>query len=176
MNLENDFLDSNNVTGEVMNLDDFLKELQVNEMVEHAEGGRRGGPPLGHDPDHRAFQQLIRPANIEALKEQHPGHQIRASVMQHVGKAPDLHMMQTPAGTVHLGDHMADGVSLPHRDVHKEQGQAIPQASVRPLVRSLPPEGKHDSMEHMRQQDSKSASSSKPAVRNIHPVCDSLCV
>ena len=30
-NITNDFLDSNNVTGEVMNLDDFLKELQSNE-------------------------------------------------------------------------------------------------------------------------------------------------
>ena len=31
-NLTNDFLESN-VTGEVMNLDDFLKELQVNELT-----------------------------------------------------------------------------------------------------------------------------------------------
>ena len=32
-NLTNDFLESN-VTGEVMNLDDFLKELQVNELTD----------------------------------------------------------------------------------------------------------------------------------------------
>ena len=32
-NITNDFLDSNNVTGEVMNLDDFLKELQSKLLV-----------------------------------------------------------------------------------------------------------------------------------------------
>merc|ERR1711970_543118 len=35
-NITNDFLESN-VTGEVMNLDDFLKELQVNELVQQTE-------------------------------------------------------------------------------------------------------------------------------------------
>merc|ERR1711936_732936 len=35
-NITNDFLESN-VTGEVMNLDDFLKELQVNELTQQTE-------------------------------------------------------------------------------------------------------------------------------------------
>merc|ERR1719341_793896 len=35
-NITNDFLESN-VTGEVMNLDDFLKELQQNDMVPQPE-------------------------------------------------------------------------------------------------------------------------------------------
>jgi hypothetical protein len=35
-NITNDFLESN-VTGEVMNLDDFLKELQVNELAQQTE-------------------------------------------------------------------------------------------------------------------------------------------
>lgn len=165
-NITNDFLDSNNVTGEVMNLDDFLKELQVNELVEHAEANRRGQTPgasqMGHGapdhPDQRSFQPLIRPTNIEALKEHHhpSNHALvgRPSVMHHVGKAPDLHMLQSPGqgGPSHMGgDHMGEGgVSLPHRDMQgmhmasvKDQGgqgggHGIPQASVRPQVRPMP--------------------------------------
>ena len=166
-NITNDFLDSNNVTGEVMNLDDFLKELQVNELVEHAEANKRGGQTaggsqMGHGapdhPDQRSFQPLIRPTNIEALKEHHHpssnhGMVGRPSVMHHVGKAPDLHMLQSPGqgGPPHMGgEHMGEGgVSLPHRDMQgmhmasvKEQGgqggHGIPQASVRPQVRPMP--------------------------------------
>merc|ERR1719283_750581 len=41
-NITNDFLESN-VTGEVMNLDDFLKELQVNELQQQNEELQRQG-------------------------------------------------------------------------------------------------------------------------------------
>ena len=44
-NLTSDFLESN-VTGEVMNLDDFLKELQVNELA----GGADMAPPVTAPP------------------------------------------------------------------------------------------------------------------------------
>jgi len=44
-NLTSDFLESN-VTGEVMNLDDFLKELQVNELT----GGADMAPPVTAPP------------------------------------------------------------------------------------------------------------------------------
>ena len=162
-NITNDFLDSNNVTGEVMNLDDFLKELQVNELVEHAEASRR----QQGEQDPRTFQPLIRPANIEALKEQQSGGPPgaprqqsggptapRPSVMQHVGKAPELHstsrgapelhMLQSPhtQHAPHL-DHLGGEVGLQHRELGlpalapKEQGHlGIPQASVRPHVRA----------------------------------------
>ena len=62
-NITNDFLESN-VTGEVMNLDDFLKELQVNELAQQTEelsGGLGRGvasPPLLHSPGQgRGMQQ-----------------------------------------------------------------------------------------------------------------------
>ena len=194
-NITNDFLDSNNVTGEVMNLDDFLKELQVNELVEHAEANRRGqtpgasqmthGPPGPDHPDQRSFQPLIRPTNIEALKEHHHhsnhGMVGRPSVMHHVGKAPDLHMLQSPGqgGPPHMGgDHMGEGgVSLPHRDMQgmhmasvKDQGgqgggHGIPQASVRPQVRPMPMvDGKVEPMHgeaHQRMEEPKQEHSSK---------------
>jgi len=163
-NITNDFLDSNNVTGEVMNLDDFLKELQVNELVDVAEASRRGHPaplPAAHEQDPRAFQPSIRPTNIDTLKE---GLQ-RPSVMQHVGKVPDLHMLQSPGQGPHHPGHM-DGAGLPHRDLAmhtmaaKEGGLhgAIPQASVRPQVRPLPMGGKHEAANtnhHHEQQDIK---------------------
>ena len=95
-NLTNDFLESN-VTGEVMNLDDFLKELQVNELTDsvmnppppaaatsppagasshqlqsplRGMGGPGAGLGAGHGgQDQDRFQHnLIRPANIENLK------------------------------------------------------------------------------------------------------------
>ena len=95
-NLTNDFLESN-VTGEVMNLDDFLKELQVNELTDsvmnppppaaatsppagasshqlqsplRGMGGAGAGLGAGHGgQDQDRFQHnLIRPANIENLK------------------------------------------------------------------------------------------------------------
>ena len=166
-NITNDFLDSNNVTGEVMNLDDFLKELQVNELVEHAEASRR----QQGEQDPRTFQPLIRPANIEALKEQQSGGPPgaprqqsggppapRPSVMQHVGKAPELHstsrgapelhMLQSPhtqhaPHLDHLGSEAGAGLLPHHRELAlpalapKEQGHlGIPQASVRPHVRA----------------------------------------
>ena len=95
-NLTNDFLESN-VTGEVMNLDDFLKELQVNELTDSVmnppppaaatsppagasshqlqsplrgmggAGAGLGAGHGGHDQD-RFQHNLIRPANIENLK------------------------------------------------------------------------------------------------------------
>ena len=205
-NITNDFLDSNNVTGEVMNLDDFLKELQVNELVEHAEANRRGQTPGGGQmpghpgpdhPDQRNFQPLIRPTNIEALKEHHHNHGMvgRPSVMHHVGKAPDLHMLQSPGqgGNPHMGggEHMGageGGVSLPHRDMQgmhmasvKEQGgqgggHGIPQASVRPQVRPMqmvePGVGKVEPMhdQHQRMPDEPkqehSSKSSEELVNN----------
>ena len=48
-NLTNDFLESN-VTGEVMNLDDFLKELQVNELQQQNEDLQRQGSLGGLGP------------------------------------------------------------------------------------------------------------------------------
>merc|ERR1719228_1654870 len=82
-NITNDFLESN-VTGEVMNLDDFLKELQVNELAQQTEELQRHvqtpnhlsqiphtSPPnhrMGHmQQDDARFQPLIRPANIETI-------------------------------------------------------------------------------------------------------------
>lgn len=117
-NIANDFLESN-VTGEVMNLDDFLKELQVNEIMQQSPGGlsSRNQVPRGHtggreadrkgmdggremaggrDPRHTQDRlqdmhdrySMIRPANIDELKEQIP---IRPPIMHHVGKPPELY-------------------------------------------------------------------------------------
>merc|ERR1719513_161915 len=114
-NITNDFLESN-VTGEVMNLDDFLKELQVNELAQQTEELQRHVQTPNHlaqmphtsPPNHRMghmqqedtrFQPLIRPANIETLKE--PSHPVRPSIMHHVGK---------------------NQVSLPHRESMQQQG------------------------------------------------------
>ena len=132
-NLTNDFLESN-VTGEVMNLDDFLKELQVNELTGGADMVPPAAtpsqqmapsplrlPPHGHGghqgpgQDDR-FHNLIRPANIENLKEHlaGPGPTVsRPSIMHHVGKPPDLNIK-------YPGEHQGAGamppVSLPYRE------------------------------------------------------------
>ena len=131
-NLTNDFLESN-VTGEVMNLDDFLKELQVNELTgggdmappatapspQMAPSPLRMPPHVGHGgqpggQDDR-FHNLIRPANIENLKEQlgGPAPAPRPSIMHHVGKPPDL--------SIKYPEHPAMSgamppVSLPYRE------------------------------------------------------------
>ena len=97
-NITNDFLESN-VTGEVMNLDDFLKELQVNELTQQTEEIQRSviSPQSqsqsqsqsqglrGSHQHHQQHQQQeesraaynsqshLRPANIDHLKE-HSAH------------------------------------------------------------------------------------------------------
>merc|ERR1711970_1136761 len=182
-NITNDFLESN-VTGEVMNLDDFLKELQVNELAQQTEELQRHvqtpnhlsqiphtSPPnhrMGHmQQDDARFQPLIRPANIETLKE--PSHPVRPSIMHHVGKPPDLHMMQS---TSHMDPMGENPVSLPHRESTQQQpgkdhgGHGIPQASVRPLVRPvIMSAGKQEHSEHGRMDDSKPPASKR--MRNM---------
>merc|ERR1719357_1434972 len=181
-NITNDFLESN-VTGEVMNLDDFLKELQVNELAQQTEELTRHvqtpsniphmnhtSPPerMGHmHPEDNRFQPLIRPANIETLKE--PSHPVRPSVMHHVGKPPDLHMMQSGSHMEPMGENP---VSLPHRESMQQQpgkdhgGHGIPQASVRPLVRPvIMSAGKQEHSEHGRMDDSKPPASKR--MRNM---------
>jgi len=182
-NITNDFLESN-VTGEVMNLDDFLKELQVNELAQQTEELQRHvqtpnhlsqiphtSPPnhrMGHmQQDDARFQPLIRPANIETLKE--PSHPVRPSIMHHVGKPPDLHMMQS---TSHMDPMGENPVSLPHRESMQQQpgkdhgGHGIPQASVRPLVRPvIMSAGKQEHSEHGRMDDSKPPASKR--MRNM---------
>merc|ERR1719334_1216323 len=116
-NITNEFLESN-VTGEVMNLDDFLKELQVNELAQQTEESLARHVPTPtlnlpphmnhnnsqhlqqqqHQEEQSRFQPLIRPANIETLKEPSQHHPVRPSIMHHVGKPPDLHMMQHQQG------------------------------------------------------------------------------
>jgi len=180
-NITNDFLESN-VTGEVMNLDDFLKELQVNELAQQTEELQRhvqtpthlsqmnhNSPPnnrMGHmQQDDNRFQPLIRPANIETLKE--PSHPVRPSIMHHVGKPPELHMMQS---TSHGMDPMGENpVNLPHRETMQNSlpnkdhtGHGIPQASVRPLVRPvIMSTGKHEHSDISRLEDSKPPSSKR---------------
>merc|ERR1711970_1436545 len=186
-NITNDFLESN-VTGEVMNLDDFLKELQVNELAQQTEELQRHvqtpnhlsqiphtSPPtpppnhrMGHmQQDDSRFQPLIRPANIETLKE--PSHPVRPSIMHHVGKPPDLHMMQS---TSHMDPMGENPVSLPHRESMQQQpgkdhgGHGIPQASLRPLVRPvIMSAGKQEHSEHGRMDDSKPPASKR--MRNM---------
>jgi len=140
-NLTNDFLESN-VTGEVMNLDDFLKELQVNELQQQNEelqrqgslgpGGqthpqnplRMPGPgPGGNMQQHMddRFQNLIRPTNIENLKEQCSVPMSRPSIMHHVGKPPDLNIKSaynSGDSTAHAHAHAQNlpPVSLPYRE------------------------------------------------------------
>ena len=53
-NIANDFLESN-VTGEVMNLDDFLKELQVNNSIPLCREGFQQGRPFSHLPTFLPF-------------------------------------------------------------------------------------------------------------------------
>ena len=132
-NITNDFLESN-VTGEVMNLDDFLKELQVNELTQQTEDVQRNvisppsqSPALRNSHHLHQQQQLeesraaaaynshLRPANIDALKE-HSSHSpqphSRPSVMHHVGKPPDLHInYQHHSDTLNVPP-----VSLPYRE------------------------------------------------------------
>jgi len=187
-NITNDFLESN-VTGEVMNLDDFLKELQVNELAQQTEELQRHvqtpqphlshlghpSPPnnrMGHmqqqQQEDTRFQPLIRPANIETLKE--PSHPVRPSIMHTVGKPPDLHMMQSTSS--HMDPMGENPVSLPHRETMQNQpsrdhgGHGIPQASVRPLVRPvIMSAGKHEHSEHSRLEDSKPPASKR--MRNM---------
>lgn len=184
-NITNDFLESN-VTGEVMNLDDFLKELQVNELAQQTEELQRHvqtpthlsqmnhqSPPnnrMGHmQHEDNRFQPLIRPANIETLKE--PSHPVRPSIMHHVGKPPELHMMQSTSHMDHMGD---TPVNLPHREAMQNtlsskdhSGHGIPQASVRPLVRPvIMSAGKHEHEHDLsRLEDSKPPASKR--MRNM---------
>ena len=170
-----------------MNLDDFLKELQVNELAQQTEELQRHvqtpshqshnnlhSPPnrMGHmQHEDNRFQPLIRPANIETLKE--PSHPVRPSIMHHVGKPPELHMMQSTSHMDHMGD---PPVSLPHRETMQNTlspkdhtGHGIPQASVRPLVRPvIMSTGKHEhsDLDH-RLEDSKPPSSSKTKVKTV---------
>lgn len=176
-NITNDFLESN-VTGEVMNLDDFLKELQVNELVQQNDELQRGnssnqmtssqgasghhmgashqtnqsGHPSMQDHDQR-FQSLIRPANIESLKE--PSHPVRPSIMHQVGK-PSQHIHSMQQGSHMPEQHKQEGLHIPNRGSVDSRGfmgshgasmmspkehhvgqTGIPQASVRPLVRPV---------------------------------------
>eukprot|EP00092_Neocalanus_flemingeri_P018428 GFUD01019943.1.p1 GENE.GFUD01019943.1~~GFUD01019943.1.p1 ORF type:complete len:409 (-),score=80.84 GFUD01019943.1:831-2057(-) len=180
-NITNDFLESN-VTGEVMNLDDFLKELQVNELAQQTEDLQRHvqtpthqSHNAQHSPPNRMahmqhednrFHPLIRPANIETLKEQ--SHPVRPSIMHHVGKPPELHMMQSTSHMDHMGDPPTS-LSLPHREAMQNTlspkdhpGQGIPQASVRPLVRPvIMSTGKHEHSDLSRLEDSKPPSSKR---------------
>lgn len=148
-NITNEFLDSH-VTGEVMNLDDFLKELQVNELVQQTEDEARCAPcptptivarsscntPAIQDRlDETDRYNMIRPANIDNLKEELPVQPTRPSIMHHVGKPPDLHVLQSSHGGHPMQEHMPNPVSLPHNIQQKENN--IPHASVRPLVRPV---------------------------------------
>merc|ERR1719376_460625 len=164
---------------------DFLKELQVNELAQQTEELQRHVQTPNHlsqmphtsPPNHRMghmqqedarFQPLIRPANIETLKE--PSHPVRPSIMHHVGKPPDLHMMQS---TSHMDPMGENPVSLPHRESMQQQqpgkdhvGHGIPQASVRPLVRPvIMSAGKQEHSEHSRMDDSKPPASKR--MRNM---------
>ena len=138
-NITNDFLESN-VTGEVMNLDDFLKELQVNELTQQTEQAQRnvvsphsqGASPALRTPGHHLQQQQqqqqqqheesrgynhqshLRAANIDNLKElpQAAVTHSRPSVMHHVGKPPDLQINYQ-----HHSDQInGPPVSLPYRE------------------------------------------------------------
>jgi len=160
-NLTTDFLESN-VTGEVMNLDDFLKELQVNELAQQTEELQRHVmspnnpshnlqsplrmPPHMHQQqtqqqqelDNR-FHNLIRPANIDSLKEPpcHPQNsaQSRPSVMHHVGKPPDLNIkyntgqhgdsqgLNIPPVSLPYREAMSNNLLNSHKDVHGLGGE-----------------------------------------------------
>ena len=132
-NITNDFLESN-VTGEVMNLDDFLKELQVNELTQHTEEAQRNAvsphsqgtspplrppghhlqqPPAQHEESRGySHQPHLRPTNIDNLKDHSPATHSRPSVMHHVGKPPDLHINYQ-----HHSDQInGPPVSLPYRE------------------------------------------------------------
>jgi len=130
-NLTNDFLESN-VTGEVMNLDDFLKELQVNELAQQTEEIQRQmmSPPAPHQQhfqrqhqqqqqqqsDNR-FQNNLRPANIDSLKDPSQTPPSRPSIMHQVGKPPDLGMNKFGPGDPGEGGlQLPPHVNLPYRD------------------------------------------------------------
>ena len=148
-NLTNDFLESN-VTGEVMNLDDFLKELQVNELAQQTEELQRQNmapqsgamghntiqtPPLrmqGNMPQHQGpgpaqvddsrFSNLIRPTNIENLKDHTSNSMSRPSIMHHVGKPPDLNLKYNSGPGPGHGDGLnMPPISLPYRDRETSQ-------------------------------------------------------
>merc|ERR1719376_738899 len=167
-NITNDFLESN-VTGEVAQQ---TEELQRHvQTPNHLSQMPHTSPPnhrMGHMQQEDArFQPLIRPANIETLKE--PSHPVRPSIMHHVGKPPDLHMMQS---TSHMDPMGENPVSLPHRESMQQQpgkdhgGHGIPQASVRPLVRPvIMSAGKQEHSEHGRMDDSKPPASKR--MRNM---------
>ena len=151
-NLTNDFLESN-VTGEVMNLDDFLKELQVNELAQQTEELQRQGmpaqsgtmphnniqsPPLrmqpGNMPQHgpaapmddSRFSNLIRPTNIENLKDHTTNSMSRPSIMHHVGKPPDLNVKYNSGPGPGPGDGLnMPPISLPYRDRETSQQNLI---------------------------------------------------
>ena len=152
-NLTSDFLESN-VTGEVMNLDDFLKELQVNELAEGANmappasapsPGQMAPSPLrltpaphghgshqGPGQDDR-FHNLIRPANIENLREHLASGQShglaamsRPSIMHHVGKPPDLSIKYPGEHQGGLGGAGAmPPISLPYRDAMQQSSHLL---------------------------------------------------
>jgi len=150
-NLTNDFLESN-VTGEVMNLDDFLKELQVNELQQQNEDLQRQGSlgglgpgaggqnhpqnalrmqgPGGNMQQHMddRFQNLIRPTNIENLKEQCNVPMSRPSIMHHVGKPPDLNIKYNSGdSSAHAHSHAPSlpPVSLPYREQTQQQNNLL---------------------------------------------------
>ena len=129
-NLTNDFLESN-VTGEVMNLDDFLKELQVNELAQQTEELQRHmmSPPGSQHPSQHlqrmsggSHQQVqgdnrfpghgIRPASINSLKDSSPTPPSRPSIMHQVGKAPDLN--RYGGGQHEQGGQGGEGLNLPN--------------------------------------------------------------
>merc|ERR1719341_3098225 len=133
----------------------------------HGHGAHQGASG-GQQTDDR-FHNLIRPANIENLKEHlGPGPTVsRPSIMHHVGKPPDLNIkypehQALPPVSLPYRDAMQQSLHLlspPLKDGHSHpmpghhlspgsQGPApgppgIPQASVRPLVRPA----KHEPMD-----------------------------
>ena len=140
-NLTNDFLESN-VTGEVMNLDDFLKELQVNELAQQTEELQRHmmSPPASNSQhlqrvsggnhqqvqggDNRFAGHGIRPASLNSLKDTSPIPPSRPSIMHQVGKAPDLN--RYGGGQPEHGGQGGEGlpnVSLPYRGAEQTVSQ-----------------------------------------------------
>ena len=141
-NITNDFLESN-VTGEVMNLDDFLKELQVNELAQQTEDIQRNAisPQSSasrpshhlhhqHQQHHHQHQQQqqqeesraaynaqshLRPANIDNLKE-HSAH----TGQPHSRPSVMHHVGKPPDLHINYQHHSdalnAPPVSLPYRE------------------------------------------------------------
>ena len=144
-NITNDFLESN-VTGEVMNLDDFLKELQVNELTQQTEEIQRSviSPQSqsqsqsqglrGSHHHHQQHQQQeesraaynsqshLRPANIDHLKEHsaHSAHSVQPG-QPHSRPSVMHHVGKPPDLHInyqHHSDTALNGppVSLPYRE------------------------------------------------------------